>query len=152
RNSRPEALMKNAAPSRVTFGAGGLCFLAVLLSVCMGPNCGTSGTTTLPTAVIVMNFSDSPNQPFDMKTLIALYNGSPGAGVASYFEEVSFGKTAFAPTLFGPYTSPATGSSVCTDINAIRTQALQMANSDANFLNFKRLVYVVDCGVGEGGN
>jgi chitodextrinase len=96
----------------------------------------------LNTAVIAVNFSNSSTS-IDVAALRALFQGSPGSDVVSYFTEASYGKMQLAPSFFGPYRLAEASQAGCGNLNV--PELLQLADSDIDFTRFSRLVYVANC-------
>lgn len=122
-------------------------------------NSNVLGATTgsLNVAVIVGNFTDSQT-PLDMDKIQAVFQGNPGNDVISFYKENSNNQLTIVPSFYGAYTLPmTTNANSClssTEITALKDAA---TNAGINWLNFRRFIYVLNCGnygasagVGEG--
>ena len=142
--------MTNLAPTwpfgrRLLTAALALAALALSLASAVPPvrAAGASGTIgVMSTAVIVGTFSDSTGE-VDTSAIRAAFQGSPGADVASYFAEASYGKLTVAPSFFGPFTLPVSRSSGCN--NRPNQQLIDAAAASVTYSQFSRLVLVYDC-------
>lgn len=101
------------------------------------PNTTGFSTGNINTAIIALNTSDSSVDMSKVKTLI---NGNPGHDVVSYFGENSFGKATYVPSYFGPYTI----SKTC--LNTTGDDIVNTANTYITFSNYKRIIYILNCG------
>jgi chitodextrinase len=93
-------------------------------------------------AVILADFSSSTTS-LDPAPLRALFEGSPGADVVSYFAESSYGKLQLAPSFFGPYRLAESAQPGCRGFDP--QELLQLANHDVDYTKFSRLVFVLNC-------
>lgn len=100
--------------------------------------------TTMNLAVIAVVFSDSAPMPYTMTSLQALFNGSPGNDIVSYFQEASYGNEAVNPSFYGIYTLPMTRNAACAS-SSLDSDIMNAANNDINYTDFNRIVFVRDC-------
>jgi chitodextrinase len=106
----------------------------------------TSGAATvgpINTAIIAVNYTDSAT-PIDMNAIKAVFQGNPGADAASYVKETSYGRATLVPSFYGPYTVASTTSAECNS-SSRDDSAMRAANADADFTQFRRLVFVLNC-------
>ncbi|MGH3371702.1 MAG: fibronectin type III domain-containing protein, partial [Nocardioidaceae bacterium] len=127
-----------AAPMTVTASAGG------------------TPLGQLDVAVILANFSNSSTS-LDPAVASNALVGSPGADVASWYAEASYGRSSINPSVFGPYAIASTSSGTCPNLATPTSQLLAAASPDLTYAQFRRLVLIFNCtgygastGVGEG--
>lgn len=106
-----------------------------------------SATSVLPTlgtitqAVMVANFSGGSSS-MDITKVKAVYNGTPGADVASFVAENSGGKASLVPTFFGVYSLSSVGCFNDTaEINAMNAAA----GGTTALSSYHVLTYVTNC-------
>jgi len=100
-------------------------------------------TGVVQTAVITVSFTDNA-KPIDMSAIEGVFQGNPGHDVDSYFSETSYGQMTLAPSFYGPYTLNESASAGCYS-NTWMQDAMNAANADVDFTQFRRLVFVLNC-------
>ena len=100
----------------------------------------------LGVAVILANFANSTTS-LDPAAAQTAFTGNPGADVASWYAELSYGRSSLTPSVFGPYTLPDTtpSGSSCPTLGTPATNLMAAASADLTYSQFRRIVLVFNC-------
>lgn len=98
----------------------------------------TETTGEQKTVVLLVNFLDETTQAFNLVTA----NTKVFTDVNNYYKEASFNKTFLTGSTFGWYTLPFNFATVGCDASRISTEAITAANTDVDFTQYSRLVFV----------